>query len=93
MTRVLNFRIHGMTKVLDSRIRGNDKGKVKKSYIILIVILNLSSLFAVDKVYLNDNWQLRRVGDSVWYPATVPGTVHTDLYNNGLIPDPFYRDN
>jgi beta-mannosidase len=26
-------------------------------------------------------------------PATVPGTVHTDLLNAGLIPDPFYSDN
>lgn len=24
-----------------------------------------------------------------WYPATVPGTVHTDLMASGLIPDPF----
>ena len=30
---------------------------------------------------------------SRWHPATVPGTVHTDLLANGLIPDPFWRDN
>ncbi len=29
---------------------------------------------------------------STWLPATVPGTVHTDLLANGLIPDPFWRD-
>ena len=28
-----------------------------------------------------------------WYPATVPGFVHTDLLSNGLIPDPFYGTN
>ena len=28
-----------------------------------------------------------------WLPATVPGTVHTDLMANGVIPDPFYRMN
>ena len=27
------------------------------------------------------------------YPAKVPGTLHTDLMNNDLIPDPFYSDN
>ncbi len=27
-----------------------------------------------------------------WLPAGVPGTVHTDLLANGLIPDPFWRD-
>ncbi|PIU45631.1 MAG: hypothetical protein COS95_02835 [Ignavibacteriales bacterium CG07_land_8_20_14_0_80_59_12] len=26
------------------------------------------------------------------HPARVPGTVHTDLLANGLIPDPFFRD-
>ncbi|MCX6295462.1 MAG: glycoside hydrolase family 2 protein, partial [Bacteroidetes bacterium] len=28
-----------------------------------------------------------------WYKATVPGTVHTDLFSNKLIPDPFFGDN
>ncbi len=28
-----------------------------------------------------------------WIPATVPGTIHTDLLANGIIPDPFYRMN
>ncbi len=28
-----------------------------------------------------------------WLPAVVPGTVHTDLMANGVIPDPFYRMN
>lgn len=31
--------------------------------------------------------------DSIWYPATVPGSVHTDLYGNKLIPHPFVKDN
>jgi beta-mannosidase len=29
------------------------------------------------------------MGDETWHPATVPGTVHTDLFKNKLIPDPF----
>src|ERR1700686_2410179 len=28
-----------------------------------------------------------------WHPAQVPGVVQTDLLHNGLIPDPFDRDN
>lgn len=66
---------------------------IKTKVFFFVLIINVLSLFAVDKIYLNDNWQFKMVGDSVWYPATVPGTVHTDLYNNGLITDPFYRDN
>ncbi len=42
---------------------------------------------------LKANWQFRQVGTSIWYKATIPGTVHTDLLNNKLIQDPFYRDN
>lgn len=37
-----------------------------------------------------------RPADSVlaaWHPATVPGTVHTDLLAAGLIPDPFFGTN
>ena len=28
-----------------------------------------------------------------WYPATVPGSIYTDLLANGLIPDPLYGTN
>jgi beta-mannosidase len=38
-------------------------------------------------------WQFKKATDTVWYKATVPGTVHTDLLANKLIEDPFYRDN
>jgi len=31
--------------------------------------------------------------DGQWYPATVPGCIHTDLMAQGLIPDPFYATN
>lgn len=38
-------------------------------------------------------WQFRMAGDSLWNPANTPGTVHTDLLFNHLIPDPFFRAN
>jgi len=44
-------------------------------------------------VYLHDNWQFRKVGDEKWLPASVPGTIHTDLMSNNIIPDPYFRDN
>ena len=44
-------------------------------------------------VPLKANWKFREVGKESWYPATVPGCVHTDLLVNRLIDDPFYRDN
>ncbi len=43
---------------------------------------------------LDSGWQFREAGsDGEWLPATVPGTVHTDLFAAGKIPDPFYGDN
>jgi beta-mannosidase len=42
---------------------------------------------------LNGAWQLRRIGEDNWTPATVPGCVHTDLLSAEKIPDPFFRDN
>ena len=42
---------------------------------------------------LNTGWQFQKAGENAWHPATVPGCVHTDLLNNKLIDDPFYRDN
>ncbi len=42
---------------------------------------------------LNSNWTFNQVGHDDWLPATVPGTVHTDLLDNGKIEDPFYRLN
>lgn len=38
-------------------------------------------------------WQFRQDGNSTWWPATVPGGVHTDLLALGHIPDPFVADN
>lgn len=45
------------------------------------------------QISLVENWQFREAGKDKWYKATVPGCVHTDLLNNKLIDDPFYRDN
>jgi len=41
----------------------------------------------------NADWKFRKQTESSWLPATVPGTVHTDLFANKIIPDPFYGNN
>ena len=41
----------------------------------------------------SENWSFKKISDSNWLPAKVPGTVHTDLYNNKIIPNPFYGNN
>jgi beta-mannosidase len=42
---------------------------------------------------LNGAWTLLKADDPTAIAATVPGCVHTDLLANGLLDDPFYRDN
>jgi beta-mannosidase len=41
---------------------------------------------------LTGAWEFRQVGTQDWFPARVPGGVHTDLLALGLIPDPFAGD-
>ena len=61
---------------------------------ILFVFLLLSNLSSAQLQRVNfENWNFRNVKDTNYLPATVPGTVHTDLLANGIIEDPFYRDN
>ena len=42
---------------------------------------------------INKNWTFRKVSEEKWLKAQVPGCVHTDLYDNELIQDPFYGTN
>ncbi|MFV8322535.1 beta-mannosidase [Flavobacterium sp. LS2R12] len=44
-------------------------------------------------IVLKNGWQFRQEKTVKWNAATVPGEVYTDLLNNKLIPDPFFRDN
>ncbi len=61
----------------------------------LFIVLNVSAQNAQMKttVSLNSNWKFRQADKNDWKPATVPGCVHTDLLDNKLIEDPYYRDN
>ncbi len=47
----------------------------------------------INAEYVHDGWEFRENSDEHWYPAEVPGCVHTDLLSNNLITDPFYGDN
>lgn len=44
-------------------------------------------------IELHNNWEFKKVTDSNWNPATVPGNVHSDLLENNLIENPFIGDN
>src|SRR5882724_664646 len=48
---------------------------------------------ALRRLDLGGDWQVSAAGKEDWFPATVPGNIHTDLLAASRIPDPFYRDN
>jgi beta-mannosidase len=41
----------------------------------------------------SENWLFNKQGETKKHIATIPGTVHTDLLANQLIPDPFFGAN
>ena len=44
--------------------------------------------FGIDR-----DWQFCNPADDKWLPAMIPGCVHSDLINNGVIEDPYFRTN
>ncbi|MBL7780199.1 MAG: glycoside hydrolase family 2 protein [Saprospiraceae bacterium] len=47
----------------------------------------------VRKPLPTDAWTFRQAHTNDWKPTAVPVSVHTALLKNGMIEDPFYRDN
>ena len=45
------------------------------------------------KIKIQEHWKFKQENTIQWYPAEVPGCVHTDLMRNNLIPDPFVGTN
>ncbi|MDR0688049.1 MAG: glycoside hydrolase family 2 protein [Prevotellaceae bacterium] len=63
-------------------------------YVAVLVVFTPSIVFsAPTQREISSGWQLRQARLTNWYPATVPGVVHTDLLANKLIDDPFFRLN
>ncbi|MBN8640347.1 MAG: glycoside hydrolase family 2 protein [Flavobacteriales bacterium] len=64
--------------------------------IILLLFLVMSKVTYSQKYERNlssEQWQFSKLGENKWLPASIPGTVHTDLLKNNLIPDPFFGVN
>lgn len=70
-----------------------DSSVYKAVFLSLIFASALSAWADVNSRKIHDGWRFRQGRSENWYPATVPGTVHTDLMDNGIIEDPFFRLN
>jgi len=77
-----------MKKVILSRIQF-----IFACLILAAIMIGCSTTSKPDftEKLINENWQFKN--ENTWLPATVPGTVHTDLIHAGIIDDPFYRNN
>jgi len=74
--------------------------KIKNLQILALIVLAFFGCTTEEKdpnliiqKEITENWIFNQVGQNEWLPATVPGTVHTDLIANEKIEDPFYRMN
>ena len=60
-------------------------------FIFFTVVIIAQSAERVQQI--NTGWKFKAFDGAAWLPASVPGTVHTDLMDNGIIEDPYYRLN
>ena len=66
----------------------------QRLYILFLSFLLVSFIqLEAQTIALTKGWQFSKAGAGTWHTAQVPGTIHTDLLLNKLIPDPYYRDN
>lgn len=78
--------------VLVSLISALSVGGCKEGEVVRRLSLADGWIFRADSTALQADSTVLQA-DSLWHRADVPGTVHTDLLKNGLIPDPFYGCN
>lgn len=65
----------------------------KKIFLFLILIYCSVSAQTSCRNLSTENWTFNKQNESKKHKATIPGTVHTDLFQNQLIPDPFFGNN
>ena len=60
-------------------------------FTLFLFQLNCIMAGSIKIVNLDDcKWEFKQVGKGEWMSAKVPGTVHQDLIDHDLLPDPFY---
>jgi beta-mannosidase len=62
-------------------------------FFIMFFISCQESKTDIEHHYLLKDWKFSQEGDFIWMPATIPGTVQTDLLNLEKIPHPFKANN
>jgi len=63
---------------------------------ILFAFLFIQSMMGAqitERSLSSEKWQFKNMQEQNWLPAKIPGTVHLDLMDNKIIPDPFKDEN
>lgn len=47
----------------------------------------------IKEISLDNNWLVKSENDSILLTTNIPNEIHSDLYNNKIIPHPFFGDN
>ena len=64
--------------------------------LLLLALFNVvfsSTGYSENIILLDKGWRFKNVTADQWNPATVPGVVHLDLFDNGIIKDPYEGNN
>lgn len=59
---------------------------------LLLIQILVNAQFS-ERNLSSEKWQFKNSKENKWLTASVPGTVHLDLMNNKLIPDPYKDEN
>ncbi len=66
--------------------------KIQNRIILLISFLCLNA-FSQKTILLETEWEFKNTDSTNWRPAKVPGVIHLNLLENGIIQDPYVRNN
>lgn len=67
---------------------------MKKSILFtFLFIQTLINAQSSERNLSSEKWQFKNAKENKWLNSSVPGTVHLDLMNNKIIPDPFKDEN
>lgn len=61
-------------------------------FAFLFIQISINAQFS-ERSLSSEKWHFKNAEENSWLTATVPGTVHLDLMNNKLIPDPYKDEN
>lgn len=80
--------------IMDKQEMKTGRSVMKCCVIFIFMIIPLTGVTQnLVTRYIHSNWKFKQERLNNWYPASVPGVVHTDLLANKIIEDPFFRLN